>query len=80
MVELAVEDCSAGTDRESDKVFQVIDAFSVPRLFYNSDRKKFIPHSADESVPCLHGSARAKSDLFKERYSVLHQVIVGMTT
>jgi hypothetical protein len=37
-------------------------------------------HSADESVPCLHGSARAKSDLFKERYSVLHQVIVGMTT
>jgi hypothetical protein len=29
MVELAVEDCSAGTDRESDKVFQVIDAFRL---------------------------------------------------
>ncbi|XP_062501135.1 DNA polymerase epsilon subunit 2-like [Corticium candelabrum] len=72
-IELAVQNSSGGTDKESDKVFEVIDAFRVPRLSYNIDRKKFVLNEAIESVLCLHASADAKAELFKERFTVLHQ-------
>ena len=32
-------------------------------------------NEAIESVLCLHASADAKAELFKERFTVLHQVV-----
>ncbi|KAL4238277.1 DNA polymerase epsilon subunit 2 [Mactra antiquata] len=72
--ETAVQECNAEHDDESDKVFTVIDAFSVPRFTYKKDRKKFIPNSTlGIPPPCLHGNAENKANLFRERYTILEQ-------
>ncbi|XP_065827868.1 DNA polymerase epsilon subunit 2-like [Oscarella lobularis] len=71
VIELAIEECGTASEQENDQTLQVIDAFSIPRLVYNNDRKKFLLNSA--SKPCLHASADAKTDLFKERYMILYQ-------
>nr|CAB3265005.1 DNA polymerase epsilon subunit 2 [Phallusia mammillata] len=73
IVEEAVKECDTGDD-ESDQVLSVIDAFSVPRFIYNSERKKFI--KAEElglPPPTLLSSANDKAELFRERYKVLYQ-------
>ncbi|XP_053376311.1 DNA polymerase epsilon subunit 2-like [Mercenaria mercenaria] len=72
--ESAVQECNAEQDDESDKIFSVIDAFSVPRFTYQKDRKKFIPNSTlGLPAPCLHGNANDKANLFRERYTILQQ-------
>ncbi|XP_052769617.1 DNA polymerase epsilon subunit 2-like [Mya arenaria] len=72
--ETAVQECNAEHSDESDNVFTVIDAFSVPRFTYQKDRKKFIPNSTlGIPPPCLHGSANDKASLYRERYTILHQ-------
>ncbi|XP_074654952.1 DNA polymerase epsilon subunit 2-like [Tubulanus polymorphus] len=72
--EIAIEECNAEQDEESDKIFSVIDAFEIPRFLYNPDRKKFIKEKMlGVQVPGLYGDAKAKTSLFKERYAVLLQ-------
>ena len=70
-VEAAVEECNQASDRDTDRALLVIDAFSVPKLRYNSDRKKFLPVSRDTVL--LHSGAAGKAALFKERYALLLQ-------
>ena len=70
-VELAVQECSQSTEEDNDKAFTMIDAFSVPRFAFNSDRKKFLPTSG--SVSLHANNANAKCEVFRERYAILHQ-------
>ncbi|MCG8621234.1 MAG: hypothetical protein MJE68_04415, partial [Proteobacteria bacterium] len=70
-VEIAVEECNQASDVDSEKALVVIDAFDIPKFKYSSDRKKFLP-IPKESLR-LHAGAQAKSDVFRERYTLLHQ-------
>lgn len=70
--ELAVDEFNQEQQEETDKALTIIDAFSVPRFTYDSERKKFFPSKAD-SVQLLFGDAMAKSELFRERYQILLQ-------
>lgn len=54
---------------ESD-VFQVIDVFDVPSLYFHVDRKQFIPKSGR---PVLNGSGDSKASVFRDRYMMLQQ-------
>ncbi|KAL5008711.1 hypothetical protein ScPMuIL_014292 [Solemya velum] len=72
--ETAVQECNTEHEDEGDSILYVIDAFSVPRFTYKSDRKKFIPNSTlGISKPSLHGTAEDKALLFRDRYTVLQQ-------
>ena len=71
VVEIAVEECNQASDVDNEKAMVVIDAFDVPKFTYNADRKKFIL-IAKETLK-LHAGARAKADVFHERYTLLHQ-------
>ncbi|KAK2181721.1 hypothetical protein NP493_385g04027 [Ridgeia piscesae] len=69
-----VHECNSEQAEDGDNIFTVIDAFDVPRYTYSTERKKFI---LDEDLglpsPCLHGNAETKADLYRERYTILHQ-------
>ena len=70
-VEIAVEECNEASDADSEKALVVIDAFTVPKFTYNTDRKKFLP--ADVKSLKLHAGADSKAALFRERYMLIHQ-------
>ena len=70
-VEIAVEECNRASDVDSEKALVVIDAFDIPKYKYSTDRKKFLP-VAKKSFR-LHAGAQAKADVFRERYTLLHQ-------
>ncbi|GFN97139.1 DNA polymerase epsilon subunit [Plakobranchus ocellatus] len=72
--EAAVQECKAEQQEETDSVFNVIDAFSVPRFTYVKDRKKFIQDKdLEKPKPRLHGVPGDKANMFRERYALLHQ-------
>ncbi|CAL1538535.1 unnamed protein product [Lymnaea stagnalis] len=72
--ESAVQECNNEQNDDSDSIFNVIDAFSVPRFTYVRERKKFIPDSnLDKAAPSLHGPPSDKGTMFRDRYTVLHQ-------
>ncbi|EDO40154.1 predicted protein [Nematostella vectensis] len=70
VVETAVQECSRDPSEDSDKAFCIIDAFDVPTFAFNSERKKFFPVSGRSA---LHPNAEVKSELYKERYTVIQQ-------
>ena len=67
-IKAAISDCTESS--ETDNPLAVIDAFSVPRYYYNAERKKFIPGPKD--LP-LFGTAKDKTAVFRERYDILLQ-------
>lgn len=67
-IEAAIAECSETSETTNPLV--VIDAFSVPRYSYNSERKKFTP--GPKNLP-LFGAAKEKTAVFRERYDVLLQ-------
>ncbi|KAM9294304.1 DNA polymerase epsilon subunit 2 [Gastrophryne carolinensis] len=74
VVEAAVQECSQSCDETIEHIFNIIGAFDIPRLIYNSERKKFLPIKiAGYPEPNLLGSARDKAELFRERYTILQQ-------
>ena len=70
-LEIAVQECSAQPDEESDDAFCVISAFEIPRYKYNSDRKKFLKETTNGVY--LHPDAPCKAEVFKERYMTIYQ-------
>eukprot|EP00057_Strongylocentrotus_purpuratus_P034860 XP_796825.2 PREDICTED: DNA polymerase epsilon subunit 2 [Strongylocentrotus purpuratus] len=70
IIEAAINECSDGGKEENEKMFNVIDSFTVPRYTYNAERKKFL---MSNDAPNLHASAKYKADLFRERYNILLQ-------
>uniref|UniRef100_A0A452TPC1 DNA polymerase II subunit 2 n=1 Tax=Ursus maritimus TaxID=29073 RepID=A0A452TPC1_URSMA len=57
-----------------EHIFNIIGAFDIPRFVYSSERKKFLPLlMTNHPAPNLFGTARDKAELFRERYTVLHQ-------
>nr|XP_045252302.1 DNA polymerase epsilon subunit 2 isoform X5 [Macaca fascicularis] len=74
VVEAAVQECSQSVDETIEHVFNIIGAFDIPRFVYNSERKKFLPLlMTNHPAPNLFGTARDKAELFRERYTILHQ-------
>ncbi|XP_033621054.1 DNA polymerase epsilon subunit 2 isoform X4 [Fukomys damarensis] len=74
VVEAAVQECSQSADETIEHIFNIIGAFDVPRFVYNSERKKFLPLlMTDHPAPNLFGTARDKAELYRERYTILHQ-------
>ncbi|KAH9505546.1 DNA polymerase epsilon subunit 2 [Bulinus truncatus] len=72
--EAAVQECNAEHDDSSESIFNVIDAFSVPRYKYSRERKKFIPEATlSKTTPKIHGPPSDKGEMFRDRYTVLHQ-------
>nr|XP_045252300.1 DNA polymerase epsilon subunit 2 isoform X3 [Macaca fascicularis] len=86
VVEAAVQECSQSVDETIEHVFNIIGAFDIPRFVYNSERKKFLPLlMTNHPAPNLFGTARDKAELFRERYTILHQLktietLLGSTT
>ncbi|KAA0711688.1 DNA polymerase epsilon subunit 2 [Triplophysa tibetana] len=77
VVETAVQDCSQSCDETIENVFNIIGAFDVPRFFYSTERKKFVPISmTTHPTPKLCGQSRDKAELFRERYTILQQARV----
>ncbi|KAF6132170.1 DNA polymerase epsilon 2, accessory subunit [Phyllostomus discolor] len=73
-VEAAVQECSQSVDETIEHIFNIIGAFDIPRFVYNSERKKFLPLlMTNHPAPNLFGTARDKAELFRERYTILHQ-------
>ncbi|XP_040598944.1 DNA polymerase epsilon subunit 2 isoform X3 [Mesocricetus auratus] len=74
VVEAAVQECSQSVDETIEHIFNIIGAFDIPHFVYNSERKKFLPLSmTDQAAPTLFGTARDKAELYRERYTILHQ-------
>ncbi|XP_054304332.1 DNA polymerase epsilon subunit 2 isoform X4 [Pongo pygmaeus] len=74
VVEAAVQECSQSVDETIEHVFNIIGAFDIPRFVYNSERKKFLPLlMTNHPAPNLFGTARDKAEMFRERYTILHQ-------
>ena len=71
VVEIAVEECNEASDADSEKALVVIDAFSIPKFTYSTDRKKFLPFQRDSLK--LHAGAPMKAVLFREQYTILQQ-------
>ncbi|XP_065057553.1 DNA polymerase epsilon subunit 2-like [Rhopilema esculentum] len=71
VIESAVQEINQDGEEEDDKVFNLIDAYSLPRFIYSSDRKKFLPNT--QTKPSLHGTAQDKADIFRDRYTILKQ-------
>ena len=69
-VEKAVDECNEASDTDTDKAFIVIDAFTVPAFRYLPDKRKFFPRKAEKN---LHGEACNVAELWKNRYTVVHQ-------
>ncbi|XP_059514812.1 DNA polymerase epsilon subunit 2 isoform X3 [Myotis daubentonii] len=86
VVEAAVQECSQSVDETIEHIFNIIGAFDIPRFVYNSERKKFLPLlMTNHPKPNLFGTARDKAELFRERYTILHQLktietLLGNTT
>lgn len=74
ILQTAVNECSQAENEES-QIFNVIDAFSVPKFVYDPEKKKFIPHNEyyqDVNLQ-LHGTAVSKADLYRARYTSVYQ-------
>ncbi|KAG1673036.1 DNA polymerase epsilon subunit 2 [Nymphon striatum] len=69
---------SSNRNHESDqssRILSVMDAFSLPKLTYSEERKKFIRNDLlGFSPPTLYPDAKSKSLLFRERFSILYQL------
>uniref|UniRef100_T1IYN3 DNA polymerase epsilon subunit n=1 Tax=Strigamia maritima TaxID=126957 RepID=T1IYN3_STRMM len=70
ILEKTFEEISQFESPNPDKIFHVIDAFSVPRFTYNLEKRKFV---IDNSIINLNGTAEKREILFRERYRLLSQ-------
>jgi len=67
----AVDECNeASQPANSSKIFNVINAFDIPRFKYSAERKKYLPEEGKKS---LFGAAPDKPALTRNRYTVILQ-------
>ncbi|EFJ04303.1 hypothetical protein SELMODRAFT_236997 [Selaginella moellendorffii] len=73
--EAALELISAATGVTSSQqnALLVVDAFKLPRFCYDPIRKMFYRYN---KTPSVHGDARSKSALYKDRLQLLHQRLI----
>lgn len=64
-IDRALEVCLRSGYDHNETVFNVISAFKFPRLYYNQDRKIYLP---DTKKSVLLSDADVKSKMFLERY------------
>ncbi|XP_053620479.1 DNA polymerase epsilon subunit 2 [Plodia interpunctella] len=70
-VETAFKECSSHGPEETETILNVIDAFSIPKLNYDNERKKFV-----KDVLCtnnLYPDPKWKAQFLIDRYMVIWQ-------
>lgn len=70
-IEVAYKECSTAGLEENETVLNVIDAFSVPKLCYNQELKKFVKDLYNDK--CLLPDPKWKSRFIIDRYTVIWQ-------
>ncbi|OWA49852.1 DNA polymerase epsilon subunit 2 [Hypsibius exemplaris] len=73
-IEIAVKEFSLQDDVSGTEFFWVYDAFSIPQLFYDVEKKHYL-HAAtlNKPPPLLHETADFRNFAFVERYEALFQ-------
>ncbi|XP_012153636.1 DNA polymerase epsilon subunit 2 [Megachile rotundata] len=68
-LKLAIEECiRPDTLKATETVLNVIDAFDIPKIKYDLNKKKFILSTV---APDLYAEAQYKSEIFKNRFELL---------
>ncbi|XP_046972763.1 DNA polymerase epsilon subunit 2 [Vanessa cardui] len=70
-LEVAFRECSSSGLEESETVLNVIDAFSVPKLNYDNDRKKFVKDVNASNN--LYPEPKWKAQYLNDRYTMIWQ-------
>lgn len=70
-IEIAFKECSTAGLEEHETVLNIIDAFTVPKLCYDYELKKFVKDITNEK--CLLPDPRWKSRFMIDRYTVIWQ-------
>ncbi|XP_041972014.1 DNA polymerase epsilon subunit 2 [Aricia agestis] len=70
-LEVAYRECSSLGLEESETVLNVIDAFSIPKIHYDNERKKFVKDA--NFVKNLFPEPKWKAQLFIDRYTIIWQ-------
>lgn len=70
-IEVAYKECSTSGLEETETIFNVIDAFSIPKLRYHSERKRFLKD--DKVSNNLFPEPKWKSQYLIDRYTLIWQ-------
>nr|XP_021187205.2 DNA polymerase epsilon subunit 2 [Helicoverpa armigera] len=70
-IEIAYKECSTAGLEEHETILNVIDAFSIPKLCYNHELKKFVKDI--DTSKCLLPDPKWKSRFVIDRYTVIWQ-------
>lgn len=70
-LETAFKECSSAGLEETETVLNVIDAFTVPKLCYDSERKRFVKDVTSNST--LYPEPKWKAQFLIDRYSIIYQ-------
>ncbi|ELU10622.1 hypothetical protein CAPTEDRAFT_182971 [Capitella teleta] len=74
ILEEALNDCNQEGRENVDDVFNVIDAFSIPKFVYCKTSKKFLPaDTVGDGTRSLFCEGSKKSEIYMNRYSLIHQ-------
>lgn len=70
-LETAYKECSTSGLEENETVLNVIDGFSVPKLCYNNELKKFVKDVSSKA--CLFPESQWKAQYMLDRYTIIWQ-------
>ncbi|KAJ2944972.1 hypothetical protein O0L34_g1869 [Tuta absoluta] len=70
-IEIAYKECSSHGLEESETVLSVIDAFSVPKLCYDNERKRFVKDVSTSNN--LFPEPKWKAQFLIDRYTIIWQ-------
>lgn len=70
-METAYKECSTSGLEESETILNVIDAFTVPKLCYDNERKRFVKNISTNNT--LYPDPKWKAQFLIDRYTVIWQ-------
>jgi len=74
ILEQAISECTIVKSEEKDDIFNIINAYDVPRLSFSSERKKYLKdEKLGRPAPTLLPAAGSKNTVYMDRYLQLQQ-------
>lgn len=70
-IEVAYKECSTSGLEETETVLNVIDAFNIPKLHYDNDRKRFVKNV--NTTNSLFSEPKVKAQFLIDRYTLIWQ-------
>ncbi|KAK8728711.1 hypothetical protein OTU49_009106, partial [Cherax quadricarinatus] len=67
----AAQEVGTSENDDIENLLQIVDIYKVPKLIYNTERKKFV--LAPARARDLHGDPSDKAGIFRDRYSIVYQ-------